>query len=78
MGCGSFLMFPLKLAGTAASAAGILLVVSGFKIRHAGFCALGGALGGAGMLLGYFWWLGLATAVAGGVGFMKYRALPRP
>lgn len=78
MGCvTSFLALPFKLAGTAASGAGILLVVSGYKTRHPGLCALGTVLGVVGMILGYFWWLGLATAIAGGYGFNRFRRLPR-
>lgn len=79
MGCGWLLALPFKIAGTLALAAGLLLVVSGYRIRHGGFCALGGLLGGVAMLIGWMpWWLGAATAIAGAVGFQKYRRmLPR-
>lgn len=77
MGCTSLIALPFKLVGTVASAGGLLLVISGFKVRHPGFCALGGVLGAAGMLAGYFWWLGAATAIAGGVGYARFRRLPR-
>ena len=78
MGCvTSLLALPFKLAGTAASAGGLVLVVSGFKVKHPGFCALGAVLGVIGMIVGYFWWLGAATAIAGGYGFTRFRRLPR-
>ena len=37
----------------------------------------GAVLGVVGMVVGYFWWLGLATAIAGGYGFNRFRRLPR-
>lgn len=75
MGCGWLLALPFKIAGTLAIAGALLLVVSGFRIRHSGFCALGSALGVVGLLLGpgWLWWVSLAPAVAGGVGYWKYR-----
>ena len=77
MGCTSLLALPFKLAGTAASAGGLFMVISGFKVRHSGFCALGSVLGAVGMLTGYFWWFGAATAVAGGIGYARFKRLPR-
>ena len=80
MGCVmNFVAVPFKLAGSAASGAGILLVVSGYKTRHPGLCALGTVLGVVGMILGCFpfSWLGAATAIAGGYGFNRFRRLPR-
>lgn len=79
MGClTSLIAVPLKLAGTAALAGGVLLVASGYKVKHPGFCALGAVLGVVGMVIGYlWWWVGAATAVAGAVGYQRFRRLPR-
>jgi hypothetical protein len=74
----SFVALPFKIAGTAALALGLLLVVSGYRIRHPGFCALGAACGVVGMLMGWvWWWVGAGTAIAGLVGYQRYRRLPR-
>ncbi len=74
----AFVALPFKIAGTAALALGVLLVVSGFRIRHSGFCAVGAALGAVGMLMGWVWWgVGAGAAIAGLIGYQKYRRLPR-
>ena len=78
MGCiASLIAVPLVLGGVLAGAAGALMVVTGFRMKHAGFCQVGAGLGVVMAVLA-FKTLGLAVVAAGGFGWWKYRkALPR-